>query len=93
MPDPTGESAGSFYGIVQLSAVHQENIQKAVVVVVEQGDAAAHGFDQVFLRRGGIAMREIDPGGVEDPRSAKPLRPRMPADRGAETTSIAGDSI
>ena len=61
---PTGEVGGEFCGIVQLPAVNQEDVEKAVVVVVEQGHAAAHGFDQVFLRRRGIAMREIDPGGV-----------------------------
>ena len=61
---PAGEVGGEYYRIVQLPAVNQEDVEKAVVVVVQQGHSATHGFDQVFLRRRGIAMREIDPCGV-----------------------------
>ncbi len=33
-------------------AIYQKNVEQAVVVVVEQGHATRHGFDEVFLRRG-----------------------------------------
>ena len=35
-------------------AIYQENVEQTVVVVIEQGDAAGHGFNEVFLRRGRI---------------------------------------
>ena len=40
------------HGIVDLRAVGEENIEAAVVVVIEQSYAAAHGFDQIFVRCG-----------------------------------------
>src|SRR5581483_9628404 len=46
--------------IGELGAVGEEDIQPAVVVVIEGGHAAAHGFDQVFVRSGGILLDEID---------------------------------
>ena len=45
-------------GFDEIAAIHQENIEEAVVVVIKQGDAATHGFDQIFLGRGGIAVLE-----------------------------------
>jgi hypothetical protein len=47
------------HGICQLPAIHQKNIEQSVVVVVEERNTAAHGFDQVLLRRGGIDVVEI----------------------------------
>lgn len=34
--------------ILQRRAVDQENVEPAIVVVVEQRDTGAHGFDQIF---------------------------------------------
>jgi hypothetical protein len=39
------EFLGLVHWIGQLAAVHQENVEEAVVVVIEEGDASAHGFD------------------------------------------------
>ena len=41
------------------AAVHQENIEQPVVVVIEQGHAARHGFDQILLRSGGILQGKV----------------------------------
>ena len=54
--------AGKFYRIVELPAIHPEDVEESVVIVVEESDTAAHRFYQVILFRGGMAMREIDPG-------------------------------
>src|SRR5205823_4506809 len=35
---------------IQAGAIYQEDIQPSIVVVVEQGDATACGFEDVFLR-------------------------------------------
>src|SRR6185437_15184399 len=37
------------HGIVEWGAVNEENIQQAVVVVVEDGDTRSHGLHQVFM--------------------------------------------
>ncbi len=37
------------HGILNLRSVHEEQIEAAVVVVIEHGHAAAHGFRQIFL--------------------------------------------
>ena len=84
MPDRAGKkSAGSFYGILEPSAIDQEDVEQAVVVVVEQGDAAAHGFDQVLLRGGRIAMLKIQAGGLTSSRGG--LCAAKEQHRGAET--------
>src|SRR6266849_4581767 len=44
-------------------AIYQENVEQTVVVVIEQGDAAGHGFNEVFLRRGRILEREVQTPG------------------------------
>ncbi len=43
----------------ELPAIDQENVEQPVVVVVEERHAAAHRFDQIFLRRGRIHVAEI----------------------------------
>ena len=48
----TVEQFRSPHGIRKATAVHEKNIEQAVVVVVEKGDAASHGFDQILLARG-----------------------------------------
>jgi len=40
-------------------AIDEENVKQTIVVVVKQGHAAGHGFDEVFLRRGRILKGEI----------------------------------
>ena len=44
--------------IGQRRAVHEEQIEPAVVVVVEHGDASAHGLEQVLLARRRACMNE-----------------------------------
>ena len=56
--------------VVEPGAVRQEDVQPAVVVVVQQRHAAAHRLDQVLVRRRGVLVREGDPGclrGVDEP--------------------------
>ena len=43
-----------------MAAIYQENIEQAVVIVIEERYAAAHRFDQVFLRRGRIYVFEVE---------------------------------
>ena len=43
-------------------AVGEIDVGIAVVIVVEDGDAAGHGFDLVLLGRGGVAQHEGDAG-------------------------------
>ena len=47
------------HGIADPSAIHQEDIKQSIVVVVEEGNASRHGFDQIFLRCRRIAENEI----------------------------------
>ena len=60
-----GQLAGR-HRVVDLRAVREEDVQPAVVVVVEQGHAAAHGLHQVLVRRGGVLVREVDAGRLGD---------------------------
>ena len=46
--------------IRELRAVREEDVEPAVVVVVEQRDAAPHRFDQVFVRRRRVLLRKAD---------------------------------
>ena len=43
---------GAFDRVVELAAIHEEDIEKPVVVVVKQRHAAAHRLDQILLLRG-----------------------------------------
>ncbi len=43
--------AGACYRVVHARSTENENVEPAVVVVVEKGDAAAHGFYNVILLR------------------------------------------
>ena len=45
-----------------LRAVGEIDVGIAVVIVIEHGHAAGHGFDLVLLGRGGIAQHEADAG-------------------------------
>ena len=52
------------HGIVDLGAIREEDIEAAVVVVIEESYAAAHGFYQVLVRGGGAFVLEIDLDGL-----------------------------
>src|SRR6516165_3176290 len=54
------EVLGCSHRVRDSAAVNQENIQQAVVVVVEQSDSTRHGFNEVFLRRGRVLECEIN---------------------------------
>src|ERR1700722_2623304 len=43
-----------------VARIHQENVEQAVIVVIEQGHSARHGLNQVFTRRWRIAQDKID---------------------------------
>src|SRR5439155_11711787 len=43
-------------------AVHKQNVWLAVVIVVDEGAARAHGLGQVFLSKGAGVVNETDPG-------------------------------
>jgi len=47
---------------LETTAVDEENVEQPVVVVVEEGDASAHGLDEVFFGlRAGLVL-EVDTG-------------------------------
>jgi hypothetical protein len=50
----------------QRPAVHQEDVRPAVVVVVEEQSARAHGLDEVLVWAGAVDVREGDAGVARD---------------------------
>ena len=44
-----------------VTAVDEENIEQAVVVVVEERNSPGHGFDQIFLRSRRVLQSEVNP--------------------------------
>ena len=50
--------------IREMAAIDQENVEQTVVIVIKERYAAAHCFDQIFLRRGGIHVLEIEAAGM-----------------------------
>ena len=52
--------------IVDLPSVGEEDIQPPVVVIVEEGYASSHGFQQVLVGSCGVFVLEIDPRGPGD---------------------------
>ena len=54
--------------------VREEEIDAAIVVVVESGDAARDCFDQVLPRSGVVLVNELDAGGAGDFAEAYPAR-------------------
>src|ERR1700733_3856428 len=44
----TIEVDGSGHDVADASAVHEENVQQTVVVVIEQGYSSRHGFNEVL---------------------------------------------
>ena len=43
-------------------AVDQQNVGPAIVVVVDEGAARAHGFRQLFLSEGAVVVGEVNAG-------------------------------
>ena len=70
--------------VVDLRAVGEEHVQAAVVVVVQQRHAAAHGLHQILVRRRGVAMCEVDAGRLRDVGESH-LRSRRCAHEQAQT--------
>ena len=58
---PTCRAASRGHGILEPRAVREEDVQPPVLVVVEEGDASAHGLDQVFVRGRRAVVLEVDP--------------------------------
>ena len=54
--------------VFQRGAVYQENVHPAVVVIVEDSHAAAHGFHDVALFSASTGEMEIDARGASDIR-------------------------
>jgi len=52
--------------IVDPRSVGEEDIQPPVVVIVEEGYASSHGFQQVLVGSCGVFVLEIDPRGPGD---------------------------
>src|ERR1700751_1845134 len=46
----------------QIFAVHEQDIGVAVVVVVKEGTARAHGFGKPFFSEGSVVVREVQAG-------------------------------
>ncbi len=42
--------------------VREEDVEPPVAVVIEEGDPAGHGLDQVLARRGAVLVDEVEPG-------------------------------
>src|SRR5206468_3409807 len=66
------KSGGKFHRVVETPAVDEENVEQPVVVVIEEGHSATHGFDQVLLRGRGIAVDEIQARRVRDLEGNEP---------------------
>src|SRR5439155_21970438 len=45
--------------ILQSGPIDEKYVLPAIFVVIEHGDTAGHGFDQIFVSRGGVAMQEM----------------------------------
>src|SRR5215470_5286209 len=55
---------GSFaHGIGERSAVDYKNVQAAVIVIVEKGDAGSHGFQKIFFRGVRGLVLKVDSAG------------------------------
>jgi len=54
------EARKSGQGIANMAGVHEKNVQQAIVIVVEEGDAAGHGLDQVFSGGRRVAENKIN---------------------------------
>ena len=46
--------------------VYKKNVRPVVVVVVDEGDAGAHGFRKEFLAEGAVVVDEVDAGELRD---------------------------
>jgi hypothetical protein len=55
------EAGKSGEGISNMPGVDKENVQQAVVIVVQERDASGHGLDQVFSGSRGVAENKINP--------------------------------
>src|SRR4029453_8163920 len=60
------ELSGQFDWVVEPAAVHKKDVDQPIVVVIQQGHSAAHRFNQVLLRRGGVAVNKVETGGTRD---------------------------
>ncbi len=47
----------------KIGAVDEENILPAVVIGIDEGNAGAHGFRQIFFAEGAVVMDEVNAGG------------------------------
>jgi len=54
------------HGVVNVCAIDEEDVEPAVVVVVQQRNAATHRLYQIFVRGGRIFVLEIDTSGWGD---------------------------
>jgi len=43
-------------------AIDEQDVGKAVVVVIDEGAAGAHGFREPFFSEGSVVVREVDAG-------------------------------
>ncbi len=50
------------HGVTHKTTVHDKDVHQAVIVVIEEGDTAGHGLNEIFPRRGRVAQDEIDAG-------------------------------
>src|SRR5262245_30789955 len=48
----SGEIGRGLYRVVQFSAIHEDDIDQSIIVVIKQCNPASHRFDQIFLRGG-----------------------------------------
>jgi hypothetical protein len=68
MVEPVPEPALGLVGhpsrghrILEHRTVGEEDVEPAVVVVVEERHSSAHGLEQVLVRGGGVRLLEVDP--------------------------------
>ena len=68
--------------IGQRAAVDQEDVDPAVVVVVEEQPAGAHGLDQVLVGAGAVDVAEVHAGAAGDVGEPHVRRLRIDAGHG-----------
>src|SRR5262249_32056068 len=64
-----GELSWQFNRVVESAAVYKKNVDQPIVVVIQQGHSAAHRFNQVLLRRGGVVVNEVEASRTSDSQS------------------------
>src|SRR5918994_7602768 len=58
--------ASGSLSVGERATVNQEDVQPAVVVVVEEQASGPHGFDNMLVRAGAVGVPEVESGLLRD---------------------------